>query len=116
MSEVSIYHNPRCSKSRQTLALLEDKGIKPQVIEYLKEPLTAEDIQGLLRKLGFVSARELMRSKEEAYKELNLKDEEDESKLIEAMLSHPKLIERPIVVKGSKARLGRPPEAVEEIL
>lgn len=116
MSEVSIYHNPRCSKSRQTLALLEEKGIKPQVIEYLKEPLTAEDIQGLLRKLGFVSARELMRSKEEAYKELNLKDEEDESKLIEAMLSHPKLIERPIVVKGSKARLGRPPEAVEEIL
>ncbi|MDN7138549.1 arsenate reductase (glutaredoxin) [Pseudidiomarina sp. 1ASP75-14] len=116
MSEVSIYHNPRCSKSRQTLALLEDKGIKPQVIEYLKEPLTAEDIQGLLRKLGFVSARELMRSKEEAYKELNLKDEEDESKLIEAMLSHPKLIERPIVSKGSKARLGRPPEAVEEIL
>lgn len=116
MSEVSIYHNPRCSKSRQTLALLEEQGIQPRVIEYLKEPLTADDIKDLLSKLGFMSARELIRSKEEAYNELQLKDEHDEDRLIDAMLQHRKLIERPIVVKGSQARLGRPPEAVLEIL
>ncbi|KFZ29964.1 arsenate reductase [Pseudidiomarina atlantica] len=116
MSEVHIYHNPRCSKSRQTLALLEEQGIQPSIIEYLKEPLTAADISDLLRKLGFVSARELIRSKEDAYKELNLKDVDDEAQLINAMVEHPKLIERPIVVKGDQARLGRPPEAVLEIL
>ncbi|CAB0150201.1 Arsenate reductase [Pseudidiomarina piscicola] len=116
MSEVTIFHNPRCSKSRQTLALLEAKGIQPQIFEYLKEALSADDIKDLLRKLGFVSARELMRSKEDAYKELQLKDENDEDKLIAAMVEHPKLIERPVVIKGEHARLGRPPEAVEEIL
>ena len=116
MSEVQIYHNPRCSKSRQTLALLEEQGIKPTVIEYLKEPLSSDNVRDLLRKLGFVSARELIRSKEDAYKELNLKDVSDEQQLIEAMVEHPKLIERPIVVNGEQARLGRPPEAVLEIL
>ena len=116
MSQVSIYHNPRCSKSRQTLALLQEQGIEPTVIEYLKDTPSEDEIKELLSKLGFVSARELMRSKEDVFKELELKNESDEDKLIAAMAAHPKLIERPIVVKGEQARLGRPPEAVLEIL
>lgn len=116
MSQVSIYHNPRCSKSRQTLALLHEHGIEPNVIEYLKNTPSVTQIKELLSKLGFVSARELMRSKEDVFKELELKNENDENKLIEALATHPKLIERPIVVKGDQARLGRPPEAVLEIL
>ncbi|RUO55481.1 arsenate reductase (glutaredoxin) [Pseudidiomarina homiensis] len=116
MSQVSIYHNPRCSKSRQTLALLQEQGIEPQVIEYLKDTPDVAQLKDLLSKLGFVSARELMRSKEDVFKELELKNEDDEEKLLAAMAEHPKLIERPIVVKGQQARLGRPPEAVLEIL
>ncbi|MBG22924.1 MAG: arsenate reductase (glutaredoxin) [Idiomarinaceae bacterium] len=116
MSQVSIYHNPRCSKSRQTLALLQEQGIEPTVIEYLKDTPSEDEIKELLSKLGFVSARELMRSKEDVFKELELKNESDEDKLVAAMAAHPKLIERPIVVKGEQARLGRPPEAVLEIL
>lgn len=116
MSQVSIYHNPRCSKSRQTLALLQEQGIEPTVIEYLKDTPSAAELKELLSKLGFQSARELMRSKEDIFKELELKNESDEDKLIAAMAAHPKLIERPIVVKGEQARLGRPPEAVLEIL
>lgn len=116
MSEVSIYHNPRCSKSRQTLALLQEQGIEPKIIEYLKDTPDVAELKELLSKLGFVSARELMRSKEDVFKELELKNENDEDKLLEAMAAHPKLIERPIVVKGDSARLGRPPEAVLEIL
>lgn len=116
MSQVSIYHNPRCSKSRQTLALLQEQGIEPTVIEYLKDTPSEDEIKELLSKLGFVSARELMRSKEDVFKELELKNENDEDKLVAAMAAHPKLIERPIVVKGEQARLGRPPEAVLEIL
>ncbi|WP_258240500.1 arsenate reductase (glutaredoxin) [Pseudidiomarina homiensis] len=116
MSQVSIYHNPRCSKSRQTLALLQEQGIEPQVIEYLKDTPDVAQLKDLLSKLGFVSARELMRSKEDVFKELELKNEDDEEKLLAAMAAHPKLIERPIVVKGQQARLGRPPEAVLEIL
>lgn len=116
MSQVSIYHNPRCSKSRQTLALLQEQGIEPTVIEYLKDTPSSDELKALLSKLGFVSARELMRSKEDIFKELELKNENNEDKLIAAMAAHPKLIERPIVVKGEQARLGRPPEAVLEIL
>ncbi|WP_258806664.1 arsenate reductase (glutaredoxin) [Pseudidiomarina sp. CB1] len=116
MSQVSIYHNPRCSKSRQTLALLQEQGIEPQIIEYLKDTPDVAQLKDLLSKLGFVSARELMRSKEDIFKELELKNEDDEEKLLAAMAAHPKLIERPIVVKGQQARLGRPPEAVLEIL
>lgn len=116
MSQVSIYHNPRCSKSRQTLALLQEQGIEPTVIEYLKDTPSVDELKTLLSKLGFVSARELMRSKEDIFKELELKNEDDEEKLIASMAAHPKLIERPIVVKGEQARLGRPPEAVLEIL
>ncbi len=109
---VTIYHNPRCSKSRQTLALLEENNISPDVILYLDTPPSATDLQQLLSKLG-ISARELLRKGEDAYKDNNLKNPElTEQQLIDAMVAHPKLIERPIVVKGEKAVLGRPPENV----
>lgn len=112
---VVIYHNPRCSKSRQTLALLEERGIEPEIIRYLDAPPTAKELKAVIDKLG-VSARDIMRTKEATYKELNLKDVSDAGALIKAMVDHPILIERPIVVKGAKAAMGRPPEAVLEIL
>lgn len=113
---VTIYHNPRCSKSRETLNLLQSKNIEPSVVEYLKTPLSHEQISTLVSQLGFNSARNLMRTKEEQYKALNLKDENDESALIAAMVEHPKLIERPIVVSNNKAALGRPPENALSVL
>ena len=112
---VTIYHNPRCSKSRQTLALLHDKGIEPEIVEYLKTPPSAEEIAGILKKLG-IEARALMRTKEAVYKELGLAAVSDEQALIAAMAENPVLIERPVVIKGAKAALGRPPEQVLEIL
>lgn len=107
-----IYHNPRCSKSRQTLAVLEAEGISPTVIEYLKTPPTQETLSGLLSMLG-MTPRELLRKGEAVYKELNLKDTtlSDEA-LLTAMIENPKLIERPIVVHNGKAAIGRPPESV----
>jgi len=114
MSETIIWHNPRCSKSRQTLGLLEEKGIEANVVKYLETTPTVKELTEVLKKLG-ISARELMRTKEDEYKTLNLKDENDELKLIEAMVRHPKLIERPIVIVGNKAALGRPPEKVLEL-
>jgi len=114
---VTFYHNPRCSKSRETLALLQDKGIEPQVVLYLETPPDAATLKALLKKLGFASARDLMRTKEDLYKSLNLADASlSEAALINAMVENPKLIERPIVVVGDKARLGRPPEQVLDIL
>lgn len=113
---VTIYHNPRCSKSRETLSLLQSKNIEPSVVEYLKAPLDHEQITTLVTQLGLSSARELMRTKEDAYKTLNLKDESSESALVDAMVNHPKLIERPIVVNNNKAALGRPPENVLSVL
>ena len=113
---VTIYHNPRCSKSRETLNLLQSKNIEPSVVEYLKTPLSHEQISTLVSQLGFNSARDLMRTKEEQYKALNLKDENSESVLIDAMVENPKLIERPIVVSNNKAALGRPPENVLSVL
>ncbi|MFD1384936.1 arsenate reductase (glutaredoxin) [Rhodanobacter aciditrophus] len=110
-----IYHNPRCSKSRETLQLLEDNNIIPEVKLYLQTPPTKEELKELLNKLGMTSAQELMRKKEEDYKTLNLKSESDEETLIDAMINHPKLIERPIVVHGGKAKVGRPPESVLEL-
>lgn len=116
MSNISIYHNSRCSKSRQTLALLEQQGIAPQIIEYIKTPPTAETLQIVLDQLGF-SARELLRKGEAIYKELNLANKSlTDQQLIEAMCEHPKLIERPIVIHNGKAKIGRPPEAVLDIL
>jgi arsenate reductase len=117
MKNVTIYHNPRCSKSRETLALLEQHGVEPQVVLYLDTPPSVAELKKLLQELGFTSARELMRKKEDLYKELKLADETlSEEQLLQAMVSNPKLIERPIVVKGGKARIGRPPEQVLEIL
>ena len=113
---VTIYHNPRCSKSRQTLQLLKDKGIEPDIIEYLNMPPAAALLDECLAKLG-MEPRELMRRKEAPYKELNLADEGlDRAALIAAMVENPILIERPIVISGSKVALGRPPESVLEIL
>lgn len=110
-----IYHNPRCSKSRQTLELLKSRDIEPEVVLYLETPLSAEAIGDLLKKLG-ISARELLRKGEQAYKDHNLADQSlSEEQLIAAMVESPKLIERPIVVNGDRARIGRPPEQVLEI-
>ena len=116
MSNIRIYHNPRCSKSRETLALLQEQGIEPTVVEYLKDTPTANELAELLQKLG-VQARQLMRSKEDEYKTLGLDNPElSEDQLINAMVEHPKLIERPIVVAGNQARIGRPPHLVLEII
>ena len=113
---VTIYHNPQCSKSRQTLQLLRDKGVEPDIVEYLKWPPDAKTLAGLLKKLGLVP-RELMRRKEAAYKENGLADNNlDDATLIDGTVSNPILIERPIVVNGQRAALGRPPEAVLDIL
>ena len=113
---ISIYHNPRCSKSRQTLQLLEDNGISPEIILYLETPPDKLALQGLLDKLA-ISPRQLLRKSEADYKDNNLKDPSlSDEQLIDFMLKYPKLIERPIVVNGDKAALGRPPESVLEIL
>ncbi|MEQ9607032.1 MAG: arsenate reductase (glutaredoxin) [Kiloniellaceae bacterium] len=113
---VTIYHNPRCSKSRQTLALLQDQGIEPKVVEYLSDTPDAKTLDDILKKLK-LEPRELMRRKEAPYKELGLDDPGlSRQALIAAMVEHPILIERPIVLKGAKAALGRPPEKVLEIL
>lgn len=113
---VTIYHNPRCSKSRQTLQLLNDKGIEPEVIEYLSTPPNAATLDGFLGKLG-MEPRELMRRKEEPYTALSLADASlDRAALIAAMVENPILIERPIVVNDGKVAIGRPPESVLEIL
>jgi arsenate reductase len=113
---ITIYHNPRCSKSRQTLQLLVDKGIEPDIILYLETPPDKATLTTLLGKLG-LSARQLLRKGEAAYKENTLKNPDlSDEQLIDFMTKYPKLIERPIVINGEKAALGRPPEAVLEIL
>lgn len=116
MTDVSIYHNPRCSKSRQTLALLEEQGISPTVIKYLETPPSIADIENLLALLQ-LSPRELMRTKEAEYKELGLDDpSKTDAELIAAITTTPKLLERPIVLANGKAAIGRPPENVLAIL
>jgi arsenate reductase len=116
MAAVTIYHNPRCSKSRQTLELLREQGIDPEVIEYLQSPPDEKTLGELLEKLGLAPG-ELLRTKEDEYQELGLDAKKDDpAALIRAMVENPILIERPIVVKGDQARLGRPPEQVLEIL
>ncbi len=115
MSKITIYHNPRCSKSREALGLLEAQNADVEVVKYLETPPSKEKLKDLLKMLG-ISARKLMRTKEAIYKELALKDVEDEEKLIEAMAAHPKLIERPVVIKDGKAAIGRPIEKIVELL
>lgn len=113
---VTIYHNPRCSKSRQTLGILQEKGIEPQIVEYLETPPDAETLKTILQKLG-ITPRELLRKGEELYKEHDLgRADLSDDELIDYMTRFPKLIERPIVVKGDKAVLGRPPENVLELI
>ncbi|WP_375723985.1 arsenate reductase (glutaredoxin) [Arcobacter sp. KX21116] len=114
MEEITIWHNPRCSKSRDALNFLQEKKIALGVIKYLDAKLTKEDMKEVLQMLG-MSARELMRTKEDIYKELNLKDENDEEKLIEAMITNPKLIERPIIIKDGSAVIARPLEKINEL-
>ncbi|MFH0256304.1 arsenate reductase (glutaredoxin) [Vibrio rumoiensis] len=114
---VVIYHNPRCSKSRQTLELLTDKGIEPQVVKYLEETPDADTLKTLFKQLGLSNVREMVRTKEDIYQSLNLSDNNlTEDDLFQAMVENPKLIERPIVVANGQARHGRPPEQVLEIL
>jgi arsenate reductase (glutaredoxin) len=113
--KVKILHNPRCTKSRQTLALLEEKGTSPEIVEYLKTPLTEKQIKALLKKLG-LTAREAMRTNEKLYKELSLAEVDDEAVLIKAMSENPILIERPIVETPNDAAIGRPPENVLPLL
>jgi len=111
---ITIYHNPRCSKSRTTLKLIQDAGFEPEIIEYMKNPPTPETLKALLKKLG-MTAGELVRRNETAFKEADLAEADDDA-LVQAMSREPRLIQRPIVVQGQQARLGRPPEAALEIL
>lgn len=114
---VKIYHNPRCTKSRQTLELLNENGIKPEVVEYLKNPPGAAELTDIIKLLG-ISPRELLRKGEDAYKENNLADAKlSDAQVIKIMAQNPVLIERPIViVNNKKAAIGRPPEKVMEII
>jgi len=114
--KVTIWHNPRCSKSRQTLQILRDQGIEPVIIEYLKDPPDSEEIRRVLDLLG-IDPRQLMRSGEQDYKEQNLADEAlDDAGLIAAMTTWPRVIQRPVVLANGKAAIGRPPEAILDIL
>ncbi len=117
MSKLQILHNPRCSKSRQTLQLLQDQGHSPEIVEYLKNPLSKSELNELQRMLGLENPIAMMRTKESEFAEFNLsKTESTHETLIKAMVQCPKLIERPIVIFNDKARIGRPPESVLEIL
>ena len=116
MTDLTLYHNPRCSKSRGALELLEERGLTPDVVRYLETPPDAATLKTLLGKLG-IGARQLLRTGEDEYKSLDLANPAlSDEQLIAAMVEHPKLIERPILVAGDKAVIGRPPEKVLEIL
>ncbi len=112
---IKLYHNPRCSKSRQTLTLLEQRGHQPEIIKYLETPPDADTLKRIIAALG-LSAHDLIRQGEAVYKELGLSPDLPEQRLVEAMASEPRLIQRPIVINGDQARIGRPPETVLEIL
>lgn len=115
MSAFTLYHNPRCSKSRETLALLESHGIQPEIVEYLKTPPTAEELGSILRKLG-IRAEELVRKGEDVYKSRYAGKTLTDAQWIAAMVADPVLIERPIVLDGARAVLGRPPTNVLKLL
>ncbi|MBX8509685.1 arsenate reductase (glutaredoxin) [Pseudomonas cichorii] len=116
MTDLTLYHNPRCSKSRGALELLQARGLTPDIVLYLETPPDASQLRDLLAKLG-IGPRQLLRSGEDDYKALNLADPSlSDEQLIAAMASHPKLIERPILVAGDKAVIGRPPENILELL
>ncbi|WP_060483688.1 arsenate reductase (glutaredoxin) [Pseudomonas sp. NBRC 111123] len=116
MPDLTLYHNPRCSKSRGALELLEQRGLAPTIVRYLETPPDAATLKALLGKLG-IAPRQLLRSGEDEYKALDLANPAlTDTQLIDAMVQHPKLIERPILIAGDKAVIGRPPEKVLEIL
>lgn len=108
---LTLYHNPRCSKSRQALALLEEKGLSPRIIEYLKTPPTTDELTGLIRKLG-CKAHDIIRTGEDEYTEAGLSENSPDDKILAALVKYPVLLQRPIVVKGSRAVIGRPPENI----
>ena len=115
MQEIQIWHNPKCSKSRAAMELLENKNIDANVVEYLKQIPTKEQIKDVLKKLR-ISAKELLRTSEDIYKELNLNQIDDEETLIDFMVKNPILIERPIIIKGDKAVIARPIENLSELI
>jgi len=115
MAQITMWHNPKCSKSRATAKLLEEEGIEAEVVKYLEIPPSKEALQEVLKMLG-LSARELMRTKEEIYQTLHLQEVQEEEKLIDAMAQYPQLIERPIVIREGKAVIGRPIEKVKVLL
>jgi arsenate reductase len=115
MPAVIFYHNPRCSKSRKTLELLEEHGVHTKIVHYLETPPTKEEITGILKKLG-LTAGQLVRRGEDEYKTCGLGKDSTDAEILSAMAKYPKLIERPIVVRGNKAVLGRPPENVLELI
>lgn len=112
---ITIYHNPRCGKSRDTLAILQKKGVDPEIVEYLKTPLTREDLRGILKKLG-MKPEHIVRKGEEVYKQKFAGKTLTDEQWLDALAKNPILIERPIVVKGGKAVIGRPPENVLQLL
>lgn len=113
---MKIYHNPRCTKSRQTLQIIRDAGVEPDVVEYLRDPPDRSELEEILAMLG-IEPQELMRKKEPLYKELGLSCRElSREEAIEVLVANPKLIERPIVVSGGRAVIGRPPERVRALL
>ena len=115
MSDYIIWHNPRCSKSRQTLAMLQDHGIEPEDVRYLETPPSKQQIKDILEKLG-IPAIDLVRRGESAFKALALSKDSSEAELIDAMSKEPVLIERPVVIHGDRAVLGRPPENVLDLI
>ena len=115
MSKITIWHNPRCSKSREAVKIADENGVEQEIVKYLETTPSQEELQEVLKMLG-LSARELMRTKEAIYKELDLKNVTEEVQLIEAMVAHPKLIERPILIKGNRAIIGRPTEIIANFL
>ncbi|MDQ7060431.1 MAG: arsenate reductase (glutaredoxin) [Sulfurimonas sp.] len=115
MQTISIWHNPRCTKSREGVKIVEDSEYESNVIKYLDKEISVVEMKNILQSLG-MTARELMRTTEAVYKELKLKEEMDEDKLIEALVSNPKLIQRPIIIKGDKAIIGRPASSILEFL
>jgi len=116
LADITIYHNPRCSKSRQALSLLQEQGQHPKIVEYLKTPLDTDALKKLLNQLS-LGAREILRTKEHEYEELGLDNPDlSDDKILEAIANHPKLMERPIVVKGDRAAIGRPTENILSLL
>jgi len=116
MNKTIIWHNPRCSKSREAITISQEAQADVEIKKYLDEKAMVSELKTVLKMLGFASAREWMRTKEAIYKELNLKDEKDEEKLLQAMAENPKLIERPVLIKNNKAIIGRPTSIIADFL